>query len=604
MIPSATHRAFTPSSVKRWRLGVALLAVLSLLAAACGSGGDSSQAADASPTEQPDTADTTAEEAAEPEDTAEPETVTEPEPTAEPEATEEPAAETAVEATEEPAEETAAEESDPVDAPDVLAASSLEADSCAFDSLVPLPREPDCYTLTVPEDWDNPATSDTITIPVALFPAVTPGDADPIVYLEGGPGGHALEGLMFQYPVLVAPFNETRDFIVYDQRGAGLSVPSLACPEASDATREAAAVADDPEDEFATELAALSACRDRLLGDEVDLTEYHSINSAHDLDALRTQLGYEQMNVLGISYGTRLAQTYARLYPDSMRTSVLDSVDPVEAELFSALSTNAQRAFRQLFDGCAADADCAQTYPDLEARYFALVDRLDAEPFSALYNQAFFASIPQLVDDAESDRYAVLEAMAAQSLVQADFISAGMNLSVQCHEDIPFDERSRLASYEPANDDYAQFTETVTGEELFDACDIWPSGTAEAVEDELVISDVPTLLLGGAYDPITPTSGFDQITPGLSTYWEVVFPHDGHGVSPTPCGAEIVNAFFDNPQAEPDSSCVADTAPPAFTPGGHLRPGQHRGRSHAHARPGHLWHPARRAQRLARRVLQ
>lgn len=471
---------------------------------------------------------------------------------------------------------------------------SFETSSCSFDQLVPLPIEPTCYSLVVPEDWDAPDPTDVVTITAAVFKSTGAAPfQDPIMYLEGGPGGHSLEGVAFNFGGLVEPHLETRDFIVFDQRGAGLSEPSLACPEATEVGLANSAVADAVDVEEQAALAALMACRDRLLADGVDLTEYHSINSSHDVEALRVGLGYDQLNLLGISYGTRLAQTVVRLYPDSIRSVIYDSVVPNEAELFSALSANAERSMKHMFSSCASDPECAAAHPDLETRFFALVDQLEAEPvaldalnpltaestavvvtgvdllnltFSALYSRVAFGAIPQLVEDAEAGEYPVIEAFASQGLIQGEFLSYGMLLSVECHEELPFDERAALDVYTPEQL-YEPVGKYLSGKSLFDACDIWPAGAAPAIEDELLVSDIPGLLLAGQYDPITPPSGLADIAAGLTTSWSYVFPHEGHAVAPSPCGAEVITSFLESPTTEPDTSCVADTPPPAFTPG-------------------------------------
>lgn len=472
---------------------------------------------------------------------------------------------------------------------------TLAPNLCLYDELIPVPVSPECLALTVPEDWDNPDPDDLVVLQIAVFAASGAEPAEtPMVYLEGGPGGHSLDNLQFAFDGLVAPHLEDRSVIVFDQRGAGLAEPSLFCDESVEASLATSAVADPYEDEAAVRIDALVQCRDRLVADGVNLTRYNSISSANDVEALRQMLGHDQLDLLGISYGTRLAQTIMRMYPDSVRSVVLDSVVPTGAELFSDLPVNAEQAFGRLFDSCAADAACDEAFPDLEDRYFAMVEQLDDDPveltvrdpftlaestaivsgadlisgtFQSLYNRQIFGSIPKLIADFETGDYAIMESLAAQALVQLDSLSYGMLLSVQCNEDLPFDDRSNLAANTSAEPGYSRFAVDLSAEELFDSCDEWPSGTAPAFEDELVISDIPTLLLGGAFDPITPIEGLDTIAEGLSTSWSVVFPNEGHGIAPTPCGAEIVRAFFAAPAEEPDASCVAAAPKPVYTPG-------------------------------------
>lgn len=91
-------------------------------------------------------------------------------------------------------------------------------------------------------------------------------------------------------------------------------------------------------------LEALTECRDRLLADDVDLTAYNSAESAADVADLRVALGYDEWNLYGISYGTRLAQTIVRDYPEGIRSVILDSSYPLAANLQTETAVNADRA--------------------------------------------------------------------------------------------------------------------------------------------------------------------------------------------------------------------------------------------------------------------
>ena len=100
-----------------------------------------------------------------------------------------------------------------------------------------------------------------------------------------------------------------------------------------------------------------------------------------------------------MSYGTRLAQTHLRQYPDSVRAVVLDSIVPVEADLWTNVAPEAQGAFEQLFAGCAADPACAEAHPDLEERFFALLDRLDGQPVEVEFDDLLAGTtVPAVVD--------------------------------------------------------------------------------------------------------------------------------------------------------------------------------------------------------------
>lgn len=470
--------------------------------------------------------------------------------------------------------------------------AEIEPDDCNDFFEITGPPEgtsPECYTISVPADWSEPDNGERVKLPVSVFRALDGDSDDAVVYLEGGPGGNSIESAPFSYGTLLAPFHATRDIVIFDQRGAGLSSPVLDCPEVDAATIDGYEQALSPEDEEQLFVDAMVDCRDRLSSRGVWLDVYHSVFSAIDTEAIRTSLDLAPWNVLGISYGTRLGQTLMRMYPDSVRTMVLDSVVPVSANMSPDFAPNAERAFEQLFAGCEADDGCANAYPNFRTDYFRLVDQLDAEPaefeaadglngesydlvatgddllnitFGSLYSPAMFAVMPELVADGLAGNYDLIGDLVSLELTNSTFLSIGMLVSVRCHEEEPFEDVADIEALKPDDDYYGRFAVN----ELAPLCELWPAGVASDIENELVTSDLPTLLMAGEYDPITPPSGLPVIAEGLSNSWSVVFPHLGHGVAPSSCGADIVTQFFDDPGTEPDSSCVGDIATPAFTP--------------------------------------
>lgn len=471
--------------------------------------------------------------------------------------------------------------------------ASVEETACSFDEFVPLPATPTCYAVSVPEDWNEPDPNDQVVLQAAVFEADQPAD-DALVYFDGGPGGYTLDSLSFTYEALIEPFLGTRDYVLFDQRGVGVSEPELSCPELEEVTLADFGGELDSATARTANLDAQDACRDRLAESGVNLAAYNSVASANDVEAMRQLLGYEQFNVFSISYGTRLAQSYMRMYPESNRTVVLDSVFPTEADLWSNFNPGAIRAFEQMFDGCAASASCSAAFPDFENRFFELLDRLDAEPaqleaqnlvtgasvpivvdgndlmglvFSALYDRSQFALVPQLVEDGLAGNYDTISFFGSVQVTNLPFVSYGMRLSVECNEEIPFESLDVLEANiptEPPYDRLAVFENELT---FFELCDRWPAGVAPEVESLTVESDIPTLLLAGQYDPITPPAGADDIAAGLTNYYSFLLPYEGHGIMTSDCGAELVSAFVADPGSEPDSSCIAGSPEPLWVPG-------------------------------------
>jgi pimeloyl-ACP methyl ester carboxylesterase len=520
--------------------------------------------------------------------------------------------------------------------------SALFVDFVSMDCPFEAPPEVDviCADLTVPE---NRLVADTnlIDLIVAIIPARSGSPlADPIFYLEGGPGGSALAGIDSWYN---SPYREDRTIILFDQRGTGFSTPSLNCPELDDG--------DDP--------SLTEACRDRLQAEGIDLTAYTSRENAADVEALRQALGYDQIDLYSISYGTRLALTVMRDYPAGIRAVVLDSVYPPNIDTDYNVTTDTYALISSMFADCAAQPDCAQAFPDLEARFYAALDEIDTDPplvtdpesgeqynlFAAdviqmlstqLQRTDLVTAIPASLDafisgdydtyldlatfgsgdasggtdlaqelsaELTGDELAEIDQLAAQgdtggivaflngvfdlspdeaqsaaqgfvqlagqggvsdtvSVVDPPDIdddSEGMNWSVQCNEELSFMTLEQAQANAEAVDMPEIVREVTLDGSLseFDACAVWPAGTADAIENEPVVSSIPTLVLTAQYDTATPPWWGELAAETLSNSYTYLFPMVGHGViDGGSCPIGIGLAFLDDPAAEPDASCI------------------------------------------------
>lgn len=488
----------------------------------------------------------------------------------------------------------------------ILAFTSAQADRSRFESSrcgFPMPRgvtegedgEVRCGYVLVPEDRTQP-DSRTIRLAVAIFRATSSDPlADPIFYLDGGPGAATLLTLpLYSYEALASPFVRQRDVVFFDQRGVGFSEPALNCTEAD---RESAATLDDPSlltrsgDDRVRELVA--ACQTDLVNAGVNLNAYNTTESAADVEAIRMALGYDQINLYAISYGTLLAQVVMRNHPAHIRSVVLDAVMPLNVRLIEAYPLNFERVFDLLFATCEADSRCARAYPDLETVFYETVDQLNAEPvliqnvpnpltgksytvgvdgslfisliYQELYSTAAIANLPRRIYALrDGNRYELIDTLInfVTSVTSPTLFYEGMGLSVSCADIVPGNDPTAydaaVASLQSAYfRTYFENSRLDTIPRFIELCALWNAAEEDPVANLPLSSDIPTLVFAGQFDPVTPPVWAQGVAESLtnSFYYEV--PAHGHGVTVfSACPVNIMKAFLDDPRVAPRSDCI------------------------------------------------
>lgn len=433
----------------------------------------------------------------------------------------------------------------------------------------------ECGVLTVPENRGTPG-SRSIDLRVVVLPAISRGAApEPLFLLAGGPGQAASEAFTPLLPAL-SQVNQTRDIVLVDQRGTGGSNP-LSCPAEAEGLETSSGAPDDP--------AVQAWWRDCLASLDADPSQYTTEIAARDLDEVRAALGYERVNLLGVSYGTRAALTYLRRFPERVRALVLDGVAPPEMAIGAAMGRDGQRALDLIFDACAADAACAAAFPQLRADFAALLERLAAEepsvrlddPYTGApaevrlsrelasvtihglsYAPETAALLPLLIHTAQ--REGDLRPLAAQSLITsrqlADQIALGMRSSVLCAEDAP--------RY-PAAAAPEGYLGDLMPRALGSACAVWPRGEVGPDFAAPIASDTPALLLSGERDPVTPPAYGEAVAAGLPNSLHLVAAGQGHNVFFRGCLPTVVAQFLEAGSAAGlDTSCVGRLGPPPF----------------------------------------
>jgi len=437
----------------------------------------------------------------------------------------------------------------------------------------------DCVSITVPENPDEPKGR-TIDLFVARVPAISLNKKpDPLFLIAGGPGTSAVD-LYTSYAGAFDRVRRDRDIILLDQRGTGRS-HRLDCDYGDTNLFERI---DDVEVG-----AANIRCRDELAA-KSDLRMYTTSVAIRDLDRVRQLLGYEHINIYGNSYGTRVAQHYARRYPKATRTVILDGVVNPEAVLGPAIAIDAERALERILARCMRDASCARAFTDPTADYRALRAQLAAKPVKTMvsdaatgrplnfdfttrhlsavlrfasYNDDQAALLPLSLHLATHE--ANFTPLASQFRVFAHSLDAsfayGMHNSVACSEDAPL--------IDSANLDLEALKATHMGAEqvqqLVEACKDWPKGMVDDDLHKPFKSDAAALLLSGADDPVTPPEYATLAQRAFADSRHVVVAGHGHGQLGTPCVDRIIQSFVSAGSAKAlDTRCTDKLKPMPF----------------------------------------
>lgn len=434
-----------------------------------------------------------------------------------------------------------------------------------------------CGTLEVPENRaQSGARPDgrSIELAWAVIEARTADpEPDPVFFLAGGPGQSARDVA----PVIanaLADVNRTRDLIFLDQRGTGGS-NALECGF--------------DEDTFLTEPdldeidALLRECHAKL---DADVRHYTTIDGAEDLEALREHLGLEAINLVGGSYGTRMAQVYLRRFPEAVRSMIIDGVVPTRLKLGSEHAEMLDRSIDKLLARCAEDATCSENFPDLAQAFETLKAQYGESPVTIQvthprtgvaetleFSDAVLASslrflaysavsqmmIPYLIHEAAATGSP--ERLAAQALMTSDQMSEGLaiglNFAVGCSEDWP---------YWPADSDAAGTLLGNSFTELYSkVCSWWPADPVGPGFHQPFDTDVPVLILSGELDPVTPPQYGEEAEAQFSNSLHIIAEGRGHITMTNSCIGSIATEFIaEAGVADLDTGCTERIGPEPF----------------------------------------
>jgi pimeloyl-ACP methyl ester carboxylesterase len=459
-----------------------------------------------------------------------------------------------------------------------VGAGALPLAPCVLETAGMGRTEAMCGAVFVEDEPAAGGAGGKLDIAIAILQATGPKKLpDPVVVLPGGPGQGATE-LAAVLRLGLRMVQRERDIILFDPRGTGRS-HKLHCPDERDLPERLRA---SEEDVRARLLACVTALEEPT--DGVVRPALRSITTARiaaDLEEVRRALGVERWNLVGVSYGTRLALAYDRAFPGRARTLTLDGPAPFSMVVGEDASADALRALEALDKRCQETAGCGAR--DLVGVVTRLRASLDAAPrevtvphpvrgapstlrmdgktaLSAiqhlLYTEESAALLPPLLAAATAGDLGPLAAQLFGRERVEDTVSQPMQLSILCAEDAPFfsRERARSAKESPFPD---------MREELKEACALWPHAEVPAsFKDDLPATPTPALILVGTADPITPPRGATALRATLPNNHTVIGQGVGHNLLFRGCVPDLVHRFIQLGRVdELDASCAADLGP-------------------------------------------
>jgi pimeloyl-ACP methyl ester carboxylesterase len=442
----------------------------------------------------------------------------------------------------------------------------------------------------------TPKTTGAFRLPVVILKDESAAHRhDPVVYLQGGPGAGARlhSAGVKEWLSWMRYAGLARDIILIDTRGTGRSTPALVCAEYNRINhkmlRENISLADELALSFSVtaECFAAAVARNTAL----DYRHFSTAHSARDVRALMQALGYEQWNILGVSYGTRLALEIASqetLYPQSskLKSMVLDSVYPAGFGGVQTWPKVLDEAMQKFFSGCAVLPECINILEATDAPLSQLfletleslrespmelvIRRWDGEApvslllndhrflsaaFAATYSPRNWLKIAEAMKGVSSHRQELLKPLLEPFINQSmsdDFNSLTFG-AVDCADNPVMSEQEYMAivAQYPLLQDYTR--------------DQWRYQLCHRLTAEQVLQrqapSVPTLILAGELDPVTPVTWAQAVHAEWGASQLHISKHVAHAVlGSEACLLQALIHYYDDPDAA-FAGCATELAP-------------------------------------------
>ncbi len=426
-----------------------------------------------------------------------------------------------------------------------------------------------------------------ISLPVVIIKSSAKKPlADPILFIDGGPGQQTFnwdgeKANAMQYWVAISGIlREQRDFILFEQRGVGRSKPSLDCPSLQKLAKQYYGKAVASQEGLQLKKQALMQCYQHLKNQGIDLSHYNTQTISEDVVKLVKALKLKQVNLYAVSYGTNITWLLMRQHPKLLRSVILDSPDLPNAQHLTELPQLVNNALLHLFSTCQAQPNCQKIYPHLAKDFFNVYRMLLKKPylvsardqqnqrltflldattfvdaiFNSLYHPDEITQLPTIIHAATARNFDPLLRLIRSPLATSSQISIGMSLSVVCHDHYPFNNfaviKKELAKNNPGSALLRDNLDRVI-------CPYWQVGKADPKFRELVLVKVPSLILNGQYDPITPPRYGATLARYIVPSYHLVFANISHDVlNNNDCAMRVAYRFYNHPHENPKARCL------------------------------------------------
>jgi len=439
-----------------------------------------------------------------------------------------------------------------------------------------------CYRIPVERNFLNPGTKKYF-LAVATAPAINTSPKEPLLYLHGGPGIATLSN--FPRYLKLKTFSQLREnhsLIFFDYRGTGYSEPVL-CDKLSDSVKAISNAKLPDETRILKTTAAYSVCKEQLLKEGILLSDFSTLQSAADAEAIRKVLGIKNWNIYSVSHGTTVALNMMRNFPAHIRSVILDSPFPPNAPWMDFIHPF-DTAFSVLKNRLSQDPVYAKIFPSIKNDFVKITSRLSKTPFSLPKKHGNKNAVQSYLFDDGDFAWSVWTAMLDPYTIPLiplalKEIAAG-NDSVLLQWALLFNDPNSFGKFALAQSKAILYYESKprfeeeTEKYLLKKFPEYASFITPGLESALyytyrpesapshyfkaVKSKIPTLVFSGEYDPVCPPFFATFTAKTLSNSSVIIVPSASHAAMfVDDCTRKIGREFYLNPGNKPDMNCVS-----------------------------------------------